>query len=82
MNDLEIRKNEMRTCPICGEDNGCMLSKDCWCHDVQVPRELLDTLPDDKKGLECICKSCIDKYNNDIEELLATDEIKSEEIIK
>lgn len=53
---------DSRTCPICGEDNGCRLSMDCWCHDVKVPKELLDRLSDDKKGLACICIACIDKY--------------------
>ena len=52
-----------RTCPICGRDNGCMLSKDCWCYDVKVPKGLLDMVPEDKKGQACICKSCVEKYN-------------------
>lgn len=58
------RLDETRTCPICGQDNGCMLSKDCWCYSVKVPRALLDTLPEDKKGVACICKSCVDKYKS------------------
>lgn len=61
---MEI-KDDTRACPICGQDNGCMLSKDCWCHDVTVPRELLDTLPEDKKKVACICKSCIDTYKQE-----------------
>ena len=55
---------DSRICPICGQDNGCKHSKDCWCYDVKIPQELLDTLPHDKKEAACICKSCIDKYNN------------------
>ena len=63
-NEVTRRYLDTRTCPICGEDNGCRNSKDCWCHNIKIPKELLDTLPDDKKEVACICKSCIDKYNS------------------
>lgn len=54
---------DIRTCPLCGGDNGCRHNKECWCHSVTIPKELLDRVPDDKKGRTCVCKSCVDKFN-------------------
>lgn len=53
---------EQVTCPICGKNNNCRHSKDCWCHSVRIPKDLLDLIPVDKKGKACICKSCVDNH--------------------
>lgn len=52
-----------KTCPICGKPNNCQHDKgNCWCEKVEIPKYILDLVPDDKRGKVCICKDCIDKY--------------------
>jgi hypothetical protein len=54
-----------KICPLCGQPNYCKAHDgDCWCTKVKVPKELIEKVPEDKKGKACICKTCIDKYNN------------------
>jgi hypothetical protein len=54
-----------RICPICGQDNNCQHGQGrCWCETVKVSRQLLELVPEDKMGKVCICKSCIEKFNN------------------
>lgn len=59
-----LKQLDKTICPICGENNNCKHSKECWCHSVTIPKELLDMIPEDKKGKACICKSCVDKYRS------------------
>lgn len=61
-NEVLKRYLDKITCPICGKDNNCKHSKECWCHNVTIPKSLLDTIPEDKKGKACICKSCVEKH--------------------
>lgn len=59
MTDLQ----EHRICPICGEDNGCVIgNKDCWCSSFNFPEGLLDMVPEEKRRKVCICKKCALKY--------------------
>lgn len=58
---------EIRTCPLCGKDNGCTHNKDCWCFSTTIPKGIFDLLPEDKKGKACICKSCVDKYKETLD---------------
>lgn len=53
---------ETRICPICGKDNGCTHNENCWCFKTTIPKEIFELIPEDKKGKACICKSCVDKY--------------------
>ena len=54
-----------RICPICGQDNNCQHGQErCWCTTVKVTKQILDLVPEDKKGIVCICKSCIEKFSN------------------
>ena len=53
---------EERKCPLCGEDNNCQHNKDCWCVGVQVPKYIIEMIPEDKRGKACICKSCVEKH--------------------
>lgn len=58
-------KKEEEICPLCGKENNCQHgSSKCWCHDIKVPKGLIDLLPEHNRGKACICKSCIDKYTN------------------
>lgn len=52
-----------RICPLCGQDNNCQHGQgDCWCSTVEFPKDILELIPDDKKGKTCICKSCLEKH--------------------
>ena len=52
-------------CPICQQNNGCMLhsTERCWCMDISVPQGLIDLVPPWLQRQACICRSCIEKYN-------------------
>ena len=54
-------------CPICGKNNNCMAHSDepCWCLNVEIPQELLDLVPKDKKQKACICLKCIQDFKDD-----------------
>jgi hypothetical protein len=58
---LALKETE-KTCPICGKDNNCQHDENCWCQTVEIPKYILELVPEDKKGKSCICKSCIEKY--------------------
>ncbi len=32
---------------------------------MEIPKGLLDLVPEEKKGKACICKSCIEKYKGE-----------------
>ncbi len=56
---------EKRICPLCGKDNNCQHGqKGCWCETVKFPQHVIDMIPEDKKGKACVCKSCLEKYQN------------------
>ena len=53
-------------CPICGEQNRCMVDNEhpCWCFEVGgFPKELLNKVPEESKGKQCICKKCLEAFN-------------------
>ncbi|HIE70826.1 MAG TPA: hypothetical protein EYP98_12020, partial [Planctomycetes bacterium] len=53
-------------CPLCGGDNQCANSAagdaaagpPCWCKSVQIPEAVLDCLPEQARGVACICATC------------------------
>ncbi|SEA47796.1 Cysteine-rich CWC [Desulfuromusa kysingii] len=56
-----------KRCPFCLHENYCMVetSEMCWCHDVVVPDELIELLPQTKLSQSCICQKCIDLFHKD-----------------
>lgn len=61
------------TCPICGKSNNCALAegrnpKDCWCMNVEFPKEVFDKIPKDKKDKACVCQSCLREIRASLEE--------------
>ena len=62
-----IKKEDETICPICGKDNNCMAHSDepCWCLNVEIPQELLDIIPNEKKKKACICLKCIQDFIDD-----------------
>jgi hypothetical protein len=54
-------------CPLCGEANRCAAEirratgekqPPCWCVAVNFSPELLARVPEEKRGLACICARC------------------------
>jgi hypothetical protein len=50
-------------CPICGSQNECAMAadpgaSDCWCFAAQVSDEALKAIPEEARGLVCICARC------------------------
>ena len=63
---LEPWVNE-KICPICGKDNNCQSDEEeCWCFHIEIPKGILELVPEDKREKTCICKSCIEKYKGGI----------------
>ena len=59
------RLEAYRKCPICGQDNKCTRNEECWCMETEVPEELLSRIPEENRG-SCVCKSCVEKFNEEI----------------
>ena len=62
-----IKKEDETICPMCGKDNNCRAHSDepCWCLSIEIPQELLDLVPKDKKQKACICLKCIQDFKED-----------------
>lgn len=41
------------------------LNNNCWCKDIEVPKELISLIPEEYKNKSCICKNCIMKFKKD-----------------
>lgn len=58
-------------CPLCHQANHCAMAaqKDpaaCWCHHTAVPQQLLDQIPPENRGMSCVCKDCVDRFNEQL----------------
>ena len=60
IDSLEVNK---KLCPLCGMPNACQDGPNCWCHNVVIPKDLLERVPEEQKGKFCICYFCIEEYN-------------------
>lgn len=53
-------------CPLCGGDNHCQVEVNqqtsCWCMTAKVPKGVIEAVPVESKGKQCICQNCIDTY--------------------
>ena len=54
-------------CPLCGRPNYCAMAADpnakhCWCEEVIFSDELLDRIPKDSVRKTCVCKKCLDEF--------------------
>ena len=60
------QNNAMNICPICKQSNQCKIEEGhrCWCMTVQVPKQLIEQLPEEVQGVQCICKNCIENLVN------------------
>lgn len=49
-------------CPICGEENYCMIGDDqgdCWCTKENFPQGIFELVPKESKRKHCICRKCL-----------------------
>jgi hypothetical protein len=49
------------SCPLCGGSNDCGIAQgkpDCWCFSASIPPDVLARVPEDKRNLTCICRTC------------------------
>lgn len=48
-------------CPLCKKPNLCQLHEPggCWCAEIEIPPDLLESLPEEMKMKSCICRDCI-----------------------
>lgn len=60
----QIRSDD-KFCPLCEQENRCEVKSQqgCWCMNTQVPAALLAKVPDNLKGISCVCNSCIARYH-------------------
>jgi prepilin-type processing-associated H-X9-DG protein/prepilin-type N-terminal cleavage/methylation domain-containing protein len=55
-------------CPLCGGPNDCQLCRPaarqdgCWCVREEFPGELLAQVPDLFRNRACICRACVEKF--------------------
>lgn len=64
--------NDGSLCPICHQENHCAMvaGKDpatCWCHHTAVPQQLLEQIPPENRGISCVCKDCVDRFNERVQ---------------
>ena len=69
MTDSGSRTFQADRCPLCFGDNQCAMAatpatqtnagcEACWCKRIEIPKELLATLPEAARGRACICLGC------------------------
>ncbi len=66
-----MKPSNQPNCPLCNNNNLCGVNdttKPCWCTLNKVPNELIQQVPESKKGKSCICQACIKKFNLDKED--------------
>ncbi|WP_430519837.1 cysteine-rich CWC family protein [Aliivibrio sp.] len=51
-------------CPICHQSNRCMANRDkpCWCASNEIPKELIEQVPEALINRSCICLTCVKAY--------------------
>lgn len=63
--------NTSQLCPLCGGPNDCQLAStaafkgQCWCARVEIPKELLARVPEDRRNLSCICPRCVAAFHRE-----------------
>jgi hypothetical protein len=51
---------EKEICPRCGREFRCSKSSKCWCYEMDVPVETLESLQQDFES--CICPDCLKEF--------------------
>jgi len=55
-------------CPRCGAPNACVMAagrpdEPCWCTRVTIPEALIASLPEEARGVACLCAACVAEAN-------------------
>ena len=56
--------SDQARCPLCSGPNHCALAdggtavESCWCATTVIPERVLERLPDEQRGVSCICQRC------------------------
>ncbi|WP_437616706.1 cysteine-rich CWC family protein [Sorangium sp. So ce834] len=48
-------------CPLCGEANACGMAEGattCWCFETAIPADVLQRVPQEARGVACVCRAC------------------------
>ena len=59
-------------CPLCKQDNQCAVAagrppETCWCQGAVIAEAALRALPDEERGVRCICPECAKERYPDID---------------
>lgn len=54
-----MEASKIKICPICQMQFECDHSVDCWCSNIQIPKEIQTYL--NSKFNDCLCKECLTK---------------------
>ena len=58
-------------CPLCHEPNACAMEvakatdqpvQRCWCVDAVFTPDLMERIPNNAKGMSCVCLQCVQLY--------------------
>lgn len=56
-----------KLCPLCGQANQCAMEVEretgvkqppCWCSQIKFDAELLSRVPEQARGIACLCAAC------------------------
>jgi hypothetical protein len=62
----------LKSCPFCLQENQCDVnSSACWCQNENIPASLIALLPTNSLNKDCICVSCLKRYNQDKQKFTA-----------
>ncbi|MGO4889208.1 cysteine-rich CWC family protein [Anaerobacillus sp. MEB173] len=56
-----------KKCPLCNKDNDCGNERGeatCWCSTAFFPEGIFKLVPEKKRNKACICKECLEKYQD------------------
>ncbi|MEO8276743.1 MAG: cysteine-rich CWC family protein [Thermoanaerobaculia bacterium] len=56
-----VQPMDPKRCPLCQADNACELERgagSCWCFSLDIPQGVLERVPEEARGLACVCKRC------------------------
>lgn len=37
-------------------------SNECWCHTANFPPGIFELIPEEARGKQCICQTCLNQY--------------------
>jgi Cysteine-rich CWC len=60
-------------CPLCGEPNGCGVAQgkpDCWCVSTPIPPDVLARVPEDRRNVACVCRTCAEAARREADALV------------